>query len=146
MLHKSLLILFLGLSACSVSQFNPLQTKRDFITIGFGGGFAGIETQYHILDNGKVYEQVGLDSSLTLVKTMKKETVEQAIQNCHQFNLTEYQYQNPGNTYKFLTIHHQGESNRIVWGGKSVKEVRPVCTQIHDLLYGIITHANDAKK
>lgn len=146
MLLKSLLILFLGLSACSVSQFNPLQTERDFISIGFGGGFAGIETQYHILDNGQVYEQVGLDSMLTQVKPIKKETVEQAIHNCHQFNLITYTYQNPGNTYKFLTIHQEGESNRIVWGGKSLKEVRPVCTQIYDLLYGIITQANDAKE
>lgn len=145
MLLKSLLILFLGFSACSVSHFNPLQTKRDFITIGTGGGFAGIETQYHILDNGQVYEQVGLDSSLTQMKPIKKETVQQAIHNCHQFNLFDYSYQNPGNTYKFLTIHHEGESNRIVWGGKSLKEVRLVCTQIYDLLYGIITHANDVK-
>ncbi len=146
MLHKSLLILFLGLSACSVSQFNPLQTERDFITIGHGGGFAGIETQYHIIDNGKVYRQVGLDSSLTLVKPIKKVTIEQAMHSCHQFDLIDYRYQNPGNTYKFLTIHHEGESNRIVWGGKSLKEVHPVCIQIHDLLYSIINQANDAKE
>lgn len=146
MLHKSLLILFFGISACSVSQFNPLQTEGNFITIGFGGGFAGIETQYHILENGKVYEQVGLDSNLTRLAPIKKEIVEQAIQNFHQFNLIDYPYQNPGNTYKFLTIHHEGASNRIAWGGKSLKEVRPVCIQIYDLLYGIITHANDVKK
>ena len=145
MLLKSLLILFLGFSACSVSHFNPLQTKRDFITIGFGGGFAGIETQYYIFENGKVYEQVGLDSRFTKLTPLKREMVEQAVQNFHQFNLIDYSYQNPGNTYKFLAIHHEGSSNRIVWGGKSLKEVHPVCTQIYDLLYGIITHTNDVK-
>ena len=138
-------MLLVSLSACSVSQFNPLQTDQNFITIGSGGGFSGIETQYHIVETGQVYKQVGLDSDLTHLKPVKEGTIKQALRNCQQFELLDYQYQNPGNTYEFLTIHHGSRSNRIVWGGKSLKEVRPVCTQIYGLLHGIIINAENAK-
>jgi len=53
-----IILSLLLLMACKTIDFNPRTYTGDYITIGEGGGIAGIETSYHILPNGKIFKQL----------------------------------------------------------------------------------------
>ncbi len=123
----------LCLSACKSIPFTPHSHEEDFLTIGEGGGFAGVETSFHILRNGDVFRQIGQDTVLTQLEDIPQAQIRQALNNCEVFKLSDYTYSEPGNTYKFLTVHQAGKSNRIVWQ-RGDEKVKPICRQIYQLL------------
>lgn len=55
------------------------------------------------------------------------------MQSIGQLDLIDYQYENPGNVYKFLAFRIDGKNNRVVWGGNQ-DEVNPAITSIYRIL------------
>ncbi|NND34471.1 MAG: hypothetical protein HKN76_17935 [Saprospiraceae bacterium] len=119
--------------ACKTPPFNPATFSEDLITIGEGGGFAGIETRYYFTPVGKVYQQTGRDSSLKKLPDINRELVSQVQTTASEVGLHDYTYVNPGNVYKFITLRSDGRENKIVWSHAD-DGVKPVCPAIFDLL------------
>ena len=125
---------FLG---CKTLPFQPTQYEGELITIGTGGGFAGIETSFHILSHGVVYKQIGQDTTLVEHGKIPRKNIHQTIENCKTFALYDYEYQEPGNAYKFMVLKMNGKSNRIVWSGDDHK-IKPLCKNIYQSLNNLI--------
>jgi hypothetical protein len=86
----------------------PLQAE-EYIRIGNGGGFAGIETTFTVYRNGQ-FEQSG-----KMMASLKEEDVEQFISNIHILNLDAINWNHPGNLYKFIEYSLNGKIHKITW-------------------------------
>ena len=126
----------LFLMACKTIDFNPQTYTGDYITIGEGGGIAGIETSYHILPNGKTFKQSSIDTAHTQLPSLDKAAVQQALASYQNLALDEYSFEDPGNIYRFMSFQVEGKINRIVWHDE--EKIRKECVQIYRILHGLI--------
>ncbi len=136
-LFALILVVFLITTwSCKSTHFNPENHQDDYVTIGEGGGFAGIETSYHILTNGRVYKQSSIDTVQTELPKIDRKIISRALNNYKSLNLQTYQYEQPGNAYKFITFKTGEKKHRITWFDE--KEVKPECIQIYQRLKNLI--------
>jgi len=124
------------LMACKTIDFNPRTYAGDYITIGEGGGIAGIETSYHILPNGKIFKQSSIDTVYTQLPSLDEAAVRQALDSYRNLALDEYSFEDPGNIYRFMSFQVDGKKNRIVWHDEV--KIRKECVQIYRILHGQI--------
>ncbi|MDH3651157.1 MAG: hypothetical protein OEQ53_15840 [Saprospiraceae bacterium] len=122
---------------CLAQKFDPDASSSDFITVGDGGGFTGLETTYYVLPNGQLYKRLGLGGKIEQMKRIDRGITNQLFSSCRDFNLVDYQYEQPGNAYRFLSVHFGGKINRITWA-KGDPDLQPQCKQIYSLLIQII--------
>ncbi len=141
MIRPTLCIIALSiLIHCKSIPFQPSNHSGDFIAIGEGGGFAGLEERYYVTDDGHVYQKGLQDSSFVLIKRLPLAIIDQTFENCRTFSLIDYTYNNPGNTYFFLSLHFDQSENTIVWS-RNDEEVLPLCKNIYQSLNHLI-HEN----
>lgn len=100
------LIYFTVLASCNSSK--SVQSN-EFLRIGNGGGFAGIETVYTVLKNGQV-EMGG-----KVISRLKSSDVNQLFGNIDILKLNEIDYNKPGNLYKFIEFTLNGSTHKITW-------------------------------
>lgn len=127
-----IVIIFL-IWSCKTITFHPDQYAQDYLMIGDGGGYTGLETSFYFTKNGDVFRHSGRDTIYEKLPSIDRHIVSQAIQSIQQLDLMQYQYENPGNVYKFLAFKIEGKDNRVVWGGNQ-DEVNPAITSIYRLL------------
>ena len=82
---------------------------EEYVRIGNGGGFAGIETTYTAYRNGQL-EQGG-----KVIARLKEEDIDQFISNIHILNLDAIDWNHPGNLYKFIEYTLHGKTHKITW-------------------------------
>lgn len=118
---KNLLLFLIAtiLCACSSTKINPTSYTKDKILFGSGGGFAGIEKTYTLLDNGLVFEMSEMNKAYKKVKTIKSNQSIQIFKNYKFLNFELLELNRPGNTYKFMEFTVNGKTNRIVWSDKN---------------------------
>ncbi len=136
------LLIFLAFLACKTVPFSPDSYQKDFVSISEGGGFVGIETHYHFTPLGNVYQQMGMDTTLQKLPDVDREIVRQVLKMARQMELDKYEFDDPGNAYKALTINLEGKKNRIVWSPGST-EVNPSCSSIFKLLKQSLNENDD---
>jgi hypothetical protein len=132
-MHKIIIIGFLLTMSCKSVPFSPASYGEDLITIGEGGGIAGIESRYYFITNGQVYHQMGRDTVFDKLPAIDPRIVTQVIETAQQVGLADYTYQNPGNVYKFLTVNIDGKENKIIWSTPK-DGVKSACPSIFNLL------------
>ncbi len=139
----SIVILTVFLQNCTVTKPDIDSPEQALLSIGDGGGIAGIETQYYVLQNGHVYSRSTLDTTLIRLPSLDRNLVSQCYTN-YRTLLTDYHYDQPANTYRFISWQEDGEENRIVWSAED-QEVHSVCKNIYQILYNSIK-TNDHEK
>ncbi|MCB0688108.1 MAG: hypothetical protein KDC53_16335 [Saprospiraceae bacterium] len=127
-------IIFIAMTlGCKTVPFAPGNYTKDYLIVGDGGGFTGLETKYFITIEGDVYKQMGQDTVLSKMESIDPKIVRQAMHSLEDLNMLAYDYQHPDNVYKFLTMHLDDRENKVVWGG-SDDTVNPVITNIYQQL------------
>lgn len=110
-------------SSCSPKITNPLEYEGERISFGDGGGFAGIEHRYLILDNGQLYQHNRASESFARLRSADKNTIVQAFETYKMLNFTSIQINSPGNLYYFLDYQsEEGDRHRMVWGNEEVDD------------------------
>jgi len=131
-----LLFLMMYVVSCSSNEvFVPSQYQDNFITIGNGGGFTGVVTQFYILPDGKVFKAVPLSDSVVIVGTINKSLAAQQFEIYRNFNLKEMKLDDPGNIYYFISSNKS--SNKLTWGGNN-SDVPPFVSTFHSNLSRLI--------
>lgn len=102
----SCLILIFSMIACGPIKLIPTE---EYIRIGHGGGFAGIETVYTLFTNGQV-EQAG-----AVIGRLNNKEIEQIKKNIRLLNLDNTDYNKPGNLYKFIEFQLERKIHKIAW-------------------------------
>jgi len=113
--------------------FQPESYTQNYLVIGDGGGYTGLETSHFFTVGGDVFKHYGRDTTYQKILKIKQQIVKQAIGSIEQLDLMDYEFQNPGNVYKFLSMNINGRSNKVVWGS-SEEKVNPAIANIYRLL------------
>ena len=130
------ILLFLGfvfigfLGSCTKKVTNPLQYEKPKVTFGNGGGFAGVETSYMMLDNGKIFKMTEMGQSFTHLGQIDRNKVSQFFETFKLFTFDKMVLNDPGNMYKYIEIDNNGMTNRLTWGNSSVDKNLTVLYQI----------------
>jgi hypothetical protein len=91
---------------------NLIQTE-EFIRIGNGGGFAGLETVFTIYRNGHI-EQAGKK-----LAQIKDADTDQLFKNITALELDNIDWNRPGNLYKFIEYKQNNRIHRLTWDSNS---------------------------
>lgn len=103
--------------AQKAKEITPLTYKGRQLAVGSGGGFSGRVTTYYLLENGHLYLKRSPDSTFTLIGIQTKANTRRAfsaLENTCKIKTT--QFDQPGNTYRFVRWKKGQEEYRVVWG------------------------------
>mgnify|MGYP001171392757 CR=1 FL=1 len=104
----SILSISIGSNGCKSSKSMSNQGK-DFIRIGFGGGFVGKESAFTLFQNGS------LESEGKPAQKLSSNITNQLFSNFQTLGLKQVEFENPGNTYNFIEYQLNGVTKRLVW-------------------------------
>ncbi|MCF8247736.1 MAG: hypothetical protein K9J37_20240 [Saprospiraceae bacterium] len=110
------LFLLAILPACKVAKYTPDKLPIRQIVFGDGGGFAGIETTYTLLENGQLFKQVGVEGSFTELKPIKPKAAKVLFDKVNSLQLFKLDIDQPGNMYYFLRQVTDHLDSRVNWG------------------------------
>ena len=84
---------------------------------GKGGGFAGIETRYILLDDSRLYIQPGIKSGFQYIGKVDRKLTKQMFHNYQNLGLEQMDLNEPGNMYYFIEKRQGQQVNKkLVWG------------------------------
>ena len=102
---------------------NPIQYESSKITFGQGGGFAGIENSYVLLDNGMLFQLTEMGESYIKLDKLAKNEVAQIFHTYKLFNFGQLKVNDPGNKYYFIEFSgEEDQNNKIVWGNGNIDD------------------------
>ena len=104
------------LPACKVTKYTPDKLPIRQIVFGGGGGFAGIETSYTLLENGQIFKQVGMEGSFAELKPIKPKAAKALFDKVNSLQLFKLDIDKPGNMYYFLRQVTDHLDSRVNWG------------------------------
>ncbi len=110
------LITLVILPACKTTKYTPEKFPVRQIIFGDGGGFAGIETSYTLLENGQIFKQVGVEGSYTELKPIKPKAAKELFDKVNSLQLFKLDIDQPGNMYYFLRQITDHLDSRVNWG------------------------------
>jgi len=113
--------------ACKHPKYAPGNFPDRQLRWGSGGGFAGKETMYTLLDNGQIFvrEKGGQLTEIAKTKGKKAKALYEMIETLGLQNLD---FKHPGNTYDFIEVLSGDSVHRISWGEKD----KPVDPKVKD--------------
>lgn len=121
--------------ACKRTHYQPetgLPEKQ--IQWGSGGGFAGKESYFILLENGQIFKhEAAMGDSIAEIKGVKRRVAQSMFKTADAAGLSTLDFKHPSNTYMFISQ----SGKRIVWGDKNHPVGEPVeklYRQLHDLI------------
>lgn len=94
----------------------PLEESgENVIHFGTGGGFAGIEKEYRLHDDGSLYFKISRDTMYHHIAQVTPEVTSQVFQNYQELKIEKMNLTNPGNMYSFIYSKSLGSKKRKVW-------------------------------
>ncbi len=109
-------MLTLLFAACKTTKYTPEKFPVRQIVFGDGGGFAGIETSYTLLENGQLFKQDGLEGVYTELKAIKGKEAKVLFDKVNSLQLFKLDIEKPGNMYYFLRQVTDHLDSRVTWG------------------------------
>lgn len=122
--------------ACKQTKYAPGNFPDRQLRWGNGGGVAGKETMYTLLDNGQIFvrEQGGQLTETGKTKGKKAKALYEMIGT---LGLEKLDFQHPGNVYDFVEVLNGDSVKRISWGAKD-NPVDPKIKDFYDQLNGLL--------
>ena len=126
------LCLFL-FTQCKVVKYfaDKLPTKQ--IIFGDGGGFAGIETSYILLENGQLFKQIGLENPYQELKSIKPKEAKPFFDKVASLQLYKMDIEQPGNLYYFMREVNETIDSRVTWGAGDYVPPKSLVSTYKDL-------------
>ena len=88
------------------------------IVFGSGGGYAGSEKEFVLLEDGKIMEKQVGGKIYKSVARIGKTTSLQHYAQCDSLQIQKMAFQQPGNIYYYMIVKRNGQENKVVWGNK----------------------------
>lgn len=126
-----LLILLAGTNtACKHTRYSTADLPENRLEWGSGGGFAGKETTYTLLENGQIFKHEPIRSdSVVEISSTKRRLAKSMFKAAEAAGLSALDFKHPANTYMFVGM----PGKRVVWGDKNHPVGAPVEKLYHQL-------------
>jgi hypothetical protein len=100
---------------CKSNKYTADQLPAEQLRFGKGGGFAGAEKGYVLLQNGQLF-QINLAGSVTELKGVKKKIAKGYYATSETLMLSKLNFYHPGNIYSFIEVPGEKGFHRVAWG------------------------------
>ncbi len=110
------LLVFLFFAACKIVKYTPDKLPERQLIFGNGGGFAGIETSFTVLENGQIFKRVGRDSAYVELVALPKKEAKLLFEKLTSLQLYKLDVNKPGNLYYFVQEINETIDSRATWG------------------------------
>lgn len=118
--YSFLLVAAFLLSQCASTKYtSPDQFPDAKITFGNGGGYAGLVTEYTLLENGQLFKKSSMDTVFQQLPKVKTADVKQIFNNYDFLKLEDISMNEPGNLYQFIVYQTSGKEHRITWSSEN---------------------------
>lgn len=120
-------------SQCKVVKYTPDKLPTKQVIFGNGGGFAGIETSYILLENGQLFKQVGLEAPYQELKSIKPKEAKPFFEKVASLQLYKMDIEQPGNLYYFMREVNEAIDSRVTWGAGDYLPPKSLVSTYKDL-------------
>lgn len=112
-----ILSLFLvTLFSCKSQQYTSNDLPDNQLVFGRGGGISGEINTYTLLENGQFFYNNSFTKENAEIKSLTKKEATSYFQKMAVLQLSEMNFNHPGNLYYFLEEVNGGERHRVTWG------------------------------
>ena len=101
---------------CKATKYTPDKLPAHQLIFGDGGGFAGIETSYTLLDNGQVFKQTGMSGAFQELKPIHRKQAKAFFEKANALHLYKLDIDKPGNLYYFIREITAQLDSKVTWG------------------------------
>ena len=108
------LLLLMTLMECKTVKHTADKLPATQLQFGNGGGFAGKETTFVLLENGQLFSKNTKGEYAEMVKVGTK-NAKKCFKACT--DISTFKYNNPGNIYNFVGMTTDSTRCRMTWGG-----------------------------
>lgn len=120
---------------CKHTRYLPGNFPDHQIRWGHGGGFAGKETVYTLLENGQVF---GLQMGRLIEQEgTNKRTAKSVYKSAESLQLATLDFKHPSNLYQFIEVLSGDAVQRISWGDPEYP-VNADIKALYDQLEGLV--------
>lgn len=106
------------LSHCKNTKYTAANLPDEYLRFGDGGGFAGIETTYTLLENGQLFKAKSKGTDTLELQSCKPKLAKKLFERAEALGLKNMEFMYPSNIYSFIEIVEDGKTNRIAWGDR----------------------------
>jgi len=130
----------LSIMSCKSSKqnFNPDDSKEEYIVFGLGGGFTGKVLKYYFTRSGIIYTQS--EGTFKNIGSCSKRQAKQIFTNYTTLELEKINLNEPGNKYFFIESHLKKVSNKMTWGKDPL--LNPNVETFFEILMNMVKTAN----
>ncbi|HFA51586.1 MAG TPA: hypothetical protein ENJ95_21435 [Bacteroidetes bacterium] len=118
---------------CKVVKYTPDKLPTTQIVFGDGGGFAGIETSYTLLQNGQLFKQVGTEGKYEELRPIKSKEAKEFFKKVASLQLYKMDIEKPGNLYYFIREANDAIDSRVTWGAGDYLPPKALISTYKDL-------------
>lgn len=109
------LALAAGCWQCNTTKYSSANLPTKQLHWGYGGGYAGHETSFILLENGRIFRREGVGGVPIEMKGTKRNTA-RALYSAFHRDLRKYDFNHPGNVYSFVQMQEGSAIRRVAWG------------------------------
>jgi len=132
----SMIILLILFNSCSVTK-NIYSIEK--ISFGNGGGFTGNVTEYTLDSNGTISKFESIPKKSEIIKTIKKNEIQNIYKKAEELPLETYEFNHPGNNYNFIKVSKKGKEYYISWGD-GIHSVKSEVEEFYNNLLTLLNH------
>jgi len=110
----AVLLAFFG--QCKHPRYTADNLPDEYLLFGNGGGFAGTETTYTLLENGQLFKSTSAAPQLVELKNCNRKLADRLIETAEDLGILQLDFVHPHNIYKFIELKDDGQTRRITWG------------------------------
>jgi len=114
-LASFLILSALALASCNTTKYSLSNPPSNTISFGDGGGFAGIETGFTLLENGQVFKHNSTGDT-TELESLKKKEAQNFYEKFKGLRLSQLDIEQPGNLYYFIKYTTSDIDHGVTWG------------------------------
>ena len=118
---------------CKVVKYTPDKLPTKQVVFGDGGGFAGIETSYILLENGQLFKHIGVEGKYQELKGIKPKEAKVFFDKIASLQLYKMDIEKPGNLYYFLQEINDVIDSRVTWGSGDYLPPHSIVSTYKDL-------------
>jgi hypothetical protein len=116
LLFSFLFLMEITLDSCKTTTYTADKLPAKQLCFGNGGGFAGQENLYTLLENGQLFSSNPLTNSSEALPAIKAKKAKTLFGKYETLKLNELDFNQPGNMYSFVEMKDSIGMHRIVWG------------------------------
>ncbi len=116
LLFSFLFLMETTLESCKTTTYAIDKLPAKQLCFGNGGGFTGQEKAFTLLENGQLFSNNHLTSSMETLPNIKSKKAKSLFEKYETLKLNEMDFNQPGNTYSFVEMKDSVGAHRIVWG------------------------------